>query len=110
MYHAYIQETSDETESGPPGSERQNSAPGGASQDEPGWEMVESAGASSDNANNDNDPGDTSSASLALPVGWEERTDANGRTYYVNHIARTTQWQHPSLGEVITTIIKSKIS
>ena len=27
--------------------------------------------------------------------GWEERQDANGRTYYVNHVARTTQWQHP---------------
>jgi len=30
-----------------------------------------------------------------LPPGWEERQDANGRTYYVNHVARTTQWQHP---------------
>ena len=38
---------------------------------------------------------------MALPAGWEERQDANGRTYYVNHIARTTQWQHPaSNGEV----------
>jgi hypothetical protein len=35
--------------------------------------------------------------------GWEERQDANGRTYYVNHVARTTQWQHPALnpGEVL---------
>ncbi|KAG9508647.1 E3 ubiquitin-protein ligase NEDD4, partial [Fragariocoptes setiger] len=31
-----------------------------------------------------------------LPEGWEERQDANGRTYYVNHIARTTQWERPS--------------
>ena len=104
MYHAYIQETSDEAESGAPGTERQNSAPSGTSQDEPGWEMVESssggAGGGTEAANNDNDNADSSSASLALPVGWEERTDANGRTYYVNHIARTTQWQHPSLGEV----------
>ena len=30
-----------------------------------------------------------------LFLGWEERQDANGRTYYVNHVARTTQWQHP---------------
>ena len=30
-----------------------------------------------------------------MPPGWEERQDANGRTYYVNHVARTTQWQHP---------------
>ncbi|XP_050294714.1 E3 ubiquitin-protein ligase Nedd-4 isoform X2 [Anthonomus grandis grandis] len=32
-----------------------------------------------------------------LPAGWEERQDANGRTYYVNHIARTTQWERPTL-------------
>ncbi|XP_018495142.1 E3 ubiquitin-protein ligase NEDD4 [Galendromus occidentalis] len=31
-----------------------------------------------------------------LPEGWEERVDANGRTYYLNHIERTTQWNHPS--------------
>lgn len=30
-----------------------------------------------------------------LPTGWEERQDANGRTYYVNHIGRTTQWERP---------------
>lgn len=32
----------------------------------------------------------------ALPAGWEERQDANGRTYYVNHTARTTQWERPT--------------
>ncbi|XP_058446640.1 E3 ubiquitin-protein ligase Nedd-4-like isoform X3 [Malaya genurostris] len=32
----------------------------------------------------------------ALPPGWEERQDAIGRTYYVNHIARTTQWERPT--------------
>ncbi|XP_053634032.2 E3 ubiquitin-protein ligase Nedd-4 isoform X1 [Cherax quadricarinatus] len=31
-----------------------------------------------------------------LPDGWEERQDANGRTYYVNHNARTTQWDRPT--------------
>ncbi|XP_075161802.1 E3 ubiquitin-protein ligase Nedd4 isoform X3 [Haematobia irritans] len=31
-----------------------------------------------------------------LPSGWEERQDANGRTYYVNHTARTTQWERPT--------------
>lgn len=38
-----------------------------------------------------------SSVQQPLPLGWEERQDANGRTYYVNHIARTTQWERPSL-------------
>ena len=33
--------------------------------------------------------------SFFVVSGWEERQDANGRTYYVNHVARTTQWQHP---------------
>ena len=23
-----------------------------------------------------------------LPQGWEERQDANGRTYYVNHVCK----------------------
>lgn len=32
-----------------------------------------------------------------LPSGWEERQDANGRTFYVNHETRSTQWEHPSL-------------
>lgn len=36
-----------------------------------------------------------------LPQGWEERQDANGRTYYVNHIARFTQWERPSESYVI---------
>jgi hypothetical protein len=32
-----------------------------------------------------------------LPPGWEERTDQYGRTYYVNHNSRTTQWARPTL-------------
>lgn len=31
-----------------------------------------------------------------LPPGWEERTDPQGRTYYVNHNSRTTQWARPT--------------
>lgn len=34
-----------------------------------------------------------------LPPGWEERQDANGRTYYVNHVARSTQWERPAVSE-----------
>lgn len=33
-----------------------------------------------------------------LPPGWEEREDACGRIYYVNHVARTTQWERPVQG------------
>ncbi|XP_077479309.1 E3 ubiquitin-protein ligase NEDD4-like isoform X8 [Stigmatopora argus] len=32
---------------------------------------------------------------LGLPPGWEERKDAKGRTYYVNHNNRTTTWTRP---------------
>nr|XP_014350264.1 PREDICTED: E3 ubiquitin-protein ligase NEDD4-like isoform X4 [Latimeria chalumnae] len=35
-----------------------------------------------------------------LPPGWEEKTDNLGRTYYVNHNNRTTQWHRPSLVDV----------
>ena len=31
-----------------------------------------------------------------LLTGWEERTDFNGRVYYVNHVLRTTQWDRPT--------------
>ncbi|XP_036049835.1 E3 ubiquitin-protein ligase NEDD4 isoform X4 [Onychomys torridus] len=31
-----------------------------------------------------------------LPPGWEERQDVLGRTYYVNHESRRTQWKRPS--------------
>ncbi|KAJ8941922.1 hypothetical protein NQ318_013255 [Aromia moschata] len=39
-----------------------------------------------------------------LPQGWEERQDANGRTYYVNHIARTTQWERPTLSNTTSEV------
>ncbi|XP_063241165.1 E3 ubiquitin-protein ligase Nedd-4 isoform X4 [Bacillus rossius redtenbacheri] len=35
-----------------------------------------------------------------LPAGWEERQDANGRTYFVNHVARTTQWERPTVSNL----------
>nr|XP_056721637.1 E3 ubiquitin-protein ligase NEDD4 [Euleptes europaea] len=31
-----------------------------------------------------------------LPPGWEERQDLLGRTYYVNHESRRTQWKRPA--------------
>ncbi|XP_015264671.1 PREDICTED: E3 ubiquitin-protein ligase NEDD4 isoform X2 [Gekko japonicus] len=33
----------------------------------------------------------------SLPPGWEERQDLLGRTYYVNHESRRTQWKRPTL-------------
>uniref|UniRef100_A0A3Q2E9Q6 E3 ubiquitin-protein ligase n=1 Tax=Cyprinodon variegatus TaxID=28743 RepID=A0A3Q2E9Q6_CYPVA len=37
-----------------------------------------------------------------LPPGWEEKVDNLGRTYYVNHNNRTTQWKRPSNVDVIS--------
>ncbi|XP_051836662.1 E3 ubiquitin-protein ligase NEDD4 isoform X2 [Antechinus flavipes] len=34
--------------------------------------------------------------SFPLPPGWEERQDVLGRTYYVNHESRRTQWRRPT--------------
>ncbi|KAM7015209.1 E3 ubiquitin-protein ligase NEDD4-like [Tautogolabrus adspersus] len=33
----------------------------------------------------------------ALPPGWEERQDNLGRTYFVHHESRTTQWLRPTM-------------
>uniref|UniRef100_A0A672ZN51 E3 ubiquitin-protein ligase n=1 Tax=Sphaeramia orbicularis TaxID=375764 RepID=A0A672ZN51_9TELE len=30
-----------------------------------------------------------------LPLGWEKRTDSNGRVYFVHHPTRSTQWEDP---------------
>lgn len=49
--------------------------------------------------------GNSTESQTPLPPGWEERQDANGRTYYVNHIAKTTQWERPSLRYVPNGII-----
>ncbi|UJR33213.1 hypothetical protein I4U23_020668 [Adineta vaga] len=37
-----------------------------------------------------------------LPPGWEERKDASGRTYYVDHTTRTTTWNRPN-GQTVAT-------
>mmetsp|Transcript_95 Transcript_95/g.216 ORF Transcript_95/g.216 Transcript_95/m.216 type:complete len:556 (-) Transcript_95:1128-2795(-) len=31
-----------------------------------------------------------------LPPGWDERVDANGTPYYVDHNTKTTHWERPS--------------
>ncbi|KNC56410.1 E3 ubiquitin-protein ligase NEDD4 [Thecamonas trahens ATCC 50062] len=36
------------------------------------------------------------STTPGLPSGWERRTDARGRTYYVDHNTRTTHWEAPA--------------
>jgi len=112
LYHAYIHESS------PPPDTQVNTIQGeqervDTSESEPGWEMLDTgegavggeevvpptvaAGEVLDQTR--------TNSSVALPAGWEERQDANGRTYYVNHIARTTQWKHPGITEETTPVV-----
>ncbi|CAK9831167.1 E3 ubiquitin-protein ligase Nedd-4 [Anthophora retusa] len=78
LYHAYISDT--------PTVENDNED---ATSDSGGWEMVQSANSPVEQ------PAEVA-VNRSLPPGWEERQDANGRTYYVNHIARFTQWECPT--------------
>ncbi|KAM3624841.1 uncharacterized protein V6R79_002559 [Siganus canaliculatus] len=60
----------------------------GEQTEDPGWEFLEGQDTS----------GPRESQLLnALPPGWEERQDNLGRTFYVNHESRTTQWQRPTM-------------
>jgi len=34
-----------------------------------------------------------------LPGHWEERQDANGRRFYLNHLTRTTSWHRPTVAQ-----------
>ncbi|XP_015043506.1 E3 ubiquitin-protein ligase Nedd-4 isoform X11 [Drosophila persimilis] len=81
IYHAFIRET------------REQSEPSSSNSDGE-WEHVEATNASDTSAQPHPFP---TGGNDALPAGWEERQDANGRTYYVNHTARTTQWERPTV-------------
>ncbi|XP_070795021.1 E3 ubiquitin-protein ligase NEDD4-like isoform X2 [Pituophis catenifer annectens] len=59
---------------------------------EHGWEVVDTADSPAQRQEELPPP--------PLPPGWEEKVDNLGRTYYVNHNNRTTQWHRPSLMDV----------
>ncbi|XP_040425889.1 E3 ubiquitin-protein ligase NEDD4 isoform X2 [Cygnus olor] len=56
---------------------------------EPGWIILDQPDAA-------NQPQQQQQQSPPLPSGWEERQDILGRTYYVNHEFRRTQWKRPT--------------
>ncbi|XP_051652491.1 E3 ubiquitin-protein ligase NEDD4 isoform X1 [Manacus candei] len=56
---------------------------------EPGWIILDQPDAASQ-------PQQQQQESPPLPAGWEERQDILGRTYYVNHEFRRTQWKRPT--------------
>jgi hypothetical protein len=37
----------------------------------------------------------SSAKDAPLPTGWEEKTDAKGRKFYIDHNNRTTTWERP---------------
>ncbi|XP_050098938.1 E3 ubiquitin-protein ligase Nedd-4-like isoform X1 [Anopheles aquasalis] len=76
LYHSYIQD--------------QNTC------NETDWELIDSTRSEPTLAAQETGDADSSRVADTLPTGWEERQDANGRTYYVNHVARSTQWERPT--------------
>lgn len=46
--------------------------------------------------NNSEQKHSSNSNSSNLPEGWEERKTMDGRSYFVNHVSRTTQWSRPT--------------
>ncbi|XP_014227997.1 E3 ubiquitin-protein ligase Nedd-4 isoform X1 [Trichogramma pretiosum] len=83
LYHAYISDSNGAIDSG------DNEDPS----DSGGWELLDQP---SPTLETPEEQSAELSALGPLPEGWEERQDANGRTYYVNHVARFTQWERPT--------------
>ncbi|XP_014212954.1 E3 ubiquitin-protein ligase Nedd-4 [Copidosoma floridanum] len=85
IYHAYISDSMSATDNGD----------GDLPSDLGGWELLDRPTLIS-NLSPEEQPAEVTTL-VPLPPGWEERQDANGRTYYVNHIARFTQWERPTV-------------
>ncbi|XP_058804141.1 E3 ubiquitin-protein ligase NEDD4 isoform X2 [Phymastichus coffea] len=84
LYHAYISDSNGAIDNG----ENDTASDSG------GWEILDQPTSNSNSP--EEQPAEVTTLG-PLPPGWEERQDANGRTYYVNHIARFTQWERPTL-------------
>ena len=48
-------------------------------------------------------PGLSNNGVENLPEGWEERQTENGRSFYANHVRRTTQWHRPTHPASVTS-------
>ncbi|XP_017781178.1 PREDICTED: E3 ubiquitin-protein ligase Nedd-4 isoform X4 [Nicrophorus vespilloides] len=88
IYHAYLKDNAllPPPSIDPPGADE-------SIEERDDWEMINTNG---DDVNQQFSPNNSSDNQSPLPRGWEERQDANGRTYYVNHVARTTHWERPT--------------
>ncbi|XP_065060296.1 E3 ubiquitin-protein ligase NEDD4-like isoform X2 [Rhopilema esculentum] len=63
--------------------------------EEPGWETVNASDAPVSDTPAFARTLSTSENDVPLPPNWEERQDANGRTFYINHTTRDTTWERP---------------
>lgn len=105
LYHAYLNTSPDQDTSN-------GSSESPVTELDNGWELLESNELSPNSTvqrqtnntinrttseQNNTTVSDINNSINILPEGWEERQDANGRLYYVNHIARETQWERPTL-------------
>ncbi|XP_009707157.1 PREDICTED: E3 ubiquitin-protein ligase NEDD4 isoform X1 [Cariama cristata] len=63
---------------------------------EPGWIILDQPDAASQPQQQAPQPQQQQQEAPPLPSGWEERQDILGRTYYVNHEFRRTQWKRPT--------------
>ena len=84
---------------GCPGTSKPARCPSLSSVPQPGWEVVDSNDSASQHQEELPPP--------PLPPGWEEKVDNLGRTYYVNHNNRTTQWHRPSLMWVPSVVMNT---
>uniref|UniRef100_H3CPZ6 HECT-type E3 ubiquitin transferase n=1 Tax=Tetraodon nigroviridis TaxID=99883 RepID=H3CPZ6_TETNG len=73
-------------------------------QEEEAGEMREEAEVDFHGWDETSDSGSQGPQQLLPPLlpGWEEKVDNLGRTYFVNHNNRTTQWKRPSNVDVIS--------
>ncbi|XP_070202594.1 E3 ubiquitin-protein ligase NEDD4-like isoform X3 [Littorina saxatilis] len=102
LYMAYLP-----SENSPDAAE--DTASGQTANEQPGWELLDmdsalnEAGASGPINEENSEAAPSSDNPEPLPTGWEERIDQHGRTYYVNHNSRTTQWARPTASRTLPT-------
>ncbi|EMP38973.1 E3 ubiquitin-protein ligase NEDD4 [Chelonia mydas] len=69
---------------------------------EPGWIILDQPDAACQ-------PQQQQQESPPLPPGWEERQDILGRTYFVNHESRRTQWKRPTAQDNLADVDNGNI-
>nr|XP_048722727.1 E3 ubiquitin-protein ligase NEDD4 isoform X5 [Caretta caretta] len=68
----------------------------------PGWIILDQPDAACQ-------PQQQQQESPPLPPGWEERQDILGRTYFVNHESRRTQWKRPTAQDNLADVDNGNI-